>query len=278
MKKFHIGIQLYGVKNAMAADFEGTLRTLKDMGYDYVEFAGYHGKSAEEIKALLDEIGLTCVSVHQMLEYYDEDAKKGIDFLKTFGVKYSIIPWYDASIFKDAVQREKAIAYIKAIATEMKKNGMMLGYHNHDFEFEKVDGKYIHDIIMESVGEDLIFPEIDTCWVHYAGIRPEEKLLEFKGRVPVVHLKDFVCKNLASGPVYELIDKDGNSMKGSQEDNGFEFCPLGQGRQDFAAILKACEECGTDTVIVEQDRVFNGMTELEAAKLSRDYLKSAFGL
>jgi len=183
MKKFNVGIQLYGVRNAMAQDFEGTLKAVKEMGYDYVEFAGYYGKTAEEIKEILDRIGLP-----------------------------------------------------------------------------------------------LMFPELDTGWVHYAGLRPDQKIRQFSGNVPVVHLKDFVCKNLAAGPVYELIDKDGNSKKGaSHEDNGFEYCPLGRGRQNFAEILAACEECGTETVIVEQDETY-GMTELEAARISREYLRDTFGL
>ncbi|MBQ7376847.1 MAG: sugar phosphate isomerase/epimerase [Clostridia bacterium] len=279
MKKFNVGIQLYGVRNAMAEDFEGTLKAFKEMGYDYVEFAGYFGKTSEEIKALLDKYGLTCISVHQGLDFYNDDVQGAIDYLKGFGVEYSVIPWYGKDALAGTDKWDATVARFTEVAKALKANGMKLGYHNHDFEFETYNGKYLHDYIFETVGLDLIFPEIDTCWVHYAGIRPEEKLYQFKGNVPVVHLKDFVCKNLGAGPVYDLIDKNGNSMKGaSREDNGFEFCPLGRGRQDFAAILKACEECGTETVIVEQDRTYDGMTEMEAAKIARDYLRDTFGL
>ena len=64
MKKFNVGLQLYGVRNAMKEDFEGTLKAVSEMGYEYVEFAGYYDKSAEEIKEILDRYGLKCVSVH----------------------------------------------------------------------------------------------------------------------------------------------------------------------------------------------------------------------
>ena len=94
MKKFHVGIQLYGVRNAMEKDFEGTLKALADMGYEYVEFAGYYGHTAEEIKAILDKYGLKCLSAHQALDFYDEDPDAAAEFLKAFGVKYSVIPWY----------------------------------------------------------------------------------------------------------------------------------------------------------------------------------------
>jgi hypothetical protein len=72
-------------------------------------------------------------------------------------------------------------------------------------------------------------------------------------------------------------DADGNEIKTTREDNGFAFRPLGQGRQDFKKILEACEECGTEVVIVEQDQTYE-LEELEAARISREYLRDTFGL
>ena len=277
MKKFNVGIQLYGVRNTMKEDFYGTLKAVRDMGYEYVEFAGYFDKSAEEIKAALDELGLKCISVHQGLDFYNEDPDAAAEFLKTFGVKYSVIPWYTKEELAGSEKWADTVKRFKSVAEVLARHGMTLGYHNHDFEFEKHEGKYLHDYIMEEVPE--IAPEFDTCWVHYAGIRPEEKLREFAGKVEIVHLKDFVCKALGAGPVYALIDDKGvEGKKPTREENGFEFRPLGDGIQDFAAILKACEECGTETVIVEQDSPSMGLSELECAKRSRDYLKDKFGI
>ena len=278
MKKFNVGIQLYGVRESMKADFYGTLKAVADMGYEYVEFAGYYGKTSEEIMAVLDELGLKCVSVHQGLDFFDEDLVGKIEYLKGFGVKYSVIPWYGKELLAGSDKWDSTVDRFNKIASVFAENGIMLGYHNHDFEFEKFEGKYLHDWIFDSVPADKIFPEIDTCWVHYAGIKPDEKIREFSGRVPVVHLKDFVCKNLGGGPVYDLIDNSGKDSGKTKEDNGFEFRPLGMGIQDFASILKACEECGTETVIVEQDRTYGGMSELEAARISREYLKNTFGI
>ena len=278
MKKFNVGLQLYGVRNAMSRDFEGTLRAVRDMGYEYVEFAGYHGKSAEEIKALLDELSLKCISVHQGLDFYNDDPTAAVNYLKTFGVKYSVIPWYDKSLLAGSDKWEQTKAKFCEIADLLYKNGMMLGYHNHDFEFNTYEGKYLHDYIFEAVPEEKIVPEFDTCWVHYAGIKPEKMLKKYKGRVQIVHLKDFVCKRFGTGPVYDLIDTNGNNLgSGTREENGFEFRPLGEGIQNFEEILKACEECGTETVIVEQDQTYN-LDELEAAKRSREYLKNTFGI
>lgn len=235
MKKFGIGIQLYGVRHAMAEDFEGTLEKIRDMGYEYVEFAGYFGKSSEEIKAILDRLGLKCVSVHQGLEFFDEDPDGKAEFLKGFGVKYSVIPGYPKDHLKGSANWDKTIEKFKSISSILGRHGIMLGYHNHEYEFETFEGKYLHASIFDEVGLDNVFPQLDTCWVHYAGIRPEEKIREFKGHVPIVHLKDFVCKNFGAGPVYQLIDSNGNvpDKKRSRADNGFEYRALGRGIQDI---------------------------------------------
>ena len=279
MKKFGVGIQLYGVKNSMQKDFEGTLAAIKEMGYEYVEFAGYFGRTSDEIKALLDKLGLKCVSAHQSLDFFDEAPEKGVDFLKNFGVKYVVIPWYEKEKLAGTEYWNATAEYFAKNAELLAKNGMVLGYHNHDFEFKKIEGKFIHDYIFEAVPEGKIVPELDTCWVHYAGLDPAAKIREFAGKVDIVHLKDFNCKELGGGPAYALIDADGNPMDvPSKADNAFRFMPLGMGRQDFASILAACEDSGTEIVIVEQDEVYDGMTELEAAKISRDYLKNTFGI
>ena len=280
MKKFNVGIQLYGVRNAMAEDFEGTLARVKEMGYDYVEFAGFFDKSADYIKSVLDKLGLKCVSCHANDTFFAENPEEKIAFLKTIGIKYSIIPWQPVEKLAGSPDWEATKAKFTDIANLLHDNGLMLGYHNHDFEFRKFEGKYLHDYIFEAIPADRIEPELDTCWVHYAGINPTEKIKEFDGRVHVVHLKDFDAKNLAAGPVYDLIDNSGKDIGApkSREENGFEFRPLGMGRQDFAAILKACEECGTETLIVEQDKTYGDMTELEAAEISRKYLKDTFNI
>lgn len=278
MKKFNVGLQLYSVKNAMKEDFYGTLKAVRDMGYEYVEFAGYHDKSAEEIKAALDELSLKCVSVHQGLDFYNDDPIAAIKFLKTFGVKYSVIPWYSIENLYGTPNWEDTKKRFAYIADLLYDNGMKLGYHNHDFEFSVADGKYLEEYILEAVPEEKLEPELDTCWVKYAGVSPVEMINKYKGRVTLVHLKDFTCKKLAAGPAYDLIGTDGKDIGARRADNGFEFRPLGCGMQDFGPILEACEACGTETVIVEQDAPTMGLNELESVKRSREFLKNNFGI
>lgn len=273
MKKFKIGLQLYSIREDMEKDMDSALRQVKEMGYDCVEFAGYFGHSAEEVKAMLDKYGLECVSVHQAPQLFVDEGQKAVDYIKTLGVKYAAVPWYEKDKLAGSPEWDNTVKMFTEVAELLKKNGIKMMYHNHDFEFNKVDGKFILDWIYDTIPQDLIEPEVDTCWVHYAGYNPAEYLLKYSGRINIVHLKDFACKNLGGGPVYALIDEDGNEKKGSKEDNGFEFRPVGHGIQDIPSIIEASEKAGASVLIVEQDQS-NDRPPMEAAKMSREYLKS----
>lgn len=278
MKQFKIGLQLYSVRDEMEKDFEGTLKKVAEMGYEYVEFAGYFGKSAQEIKELLDKYGLKCVSVHQGVEWIVEEGQKAIDFLKTFGVQYAVVPWYAKENHKGGEGWEKTLMNFSAAGALLKANGMKLGYHNHDFEFATYEGKYLLDWLYETFPQDVLEPEIDTCWVHFAGVEPASYLRKYDGRMHVVHLKDFTCDKLGGAPVYALIDKNGKEQdKPTRENSGFRFRPVGEGIQDWTAILDAAEKAGAEVLIVEQDQSYED-SSLDAAARSRAYLKNTFGL
>lgn len=270
-----VGLQLYSVRDKMEENMDQTLKAVKDMGYDYVEFAGYFGKSAKEVKALLDKHGLTCISVHQKHDVFLENPEESVAYLKGIGAKYCAIPWMAADKHKGAADYEQTIANIVKVANLLKDNGIQMLYHNHDFEFVKFEGKYKFDWLYESVGLGLLDPEIDTCWVKYAGEDPCTYIRKYSGHVNVLHLKDFTCKRFAGGPAYALIDKDGKetAASNSREDNVFAFRALGSGLQNFKEILDCAAECGTEYVIVEQDQWYDN-DSLELAKTSREYLKS----
>ena len=275
MKKFKVGIQLYSLRDDMEKDMDATLAAVKAAGYDYVEFAGYFGKSAEEIKALLDKHGLECVSVHQTHDVFlGADAQKHADFIKTLGAKYCCIPWMPVQKISNSEGFAKLCEEAAIAGKLLKENGIQLGYHNHDFEFLELDGEFIFDKLYSTVPADLLTTEIDTCWVKYAGQDPAEYIRKYAGRVGIVHLKDFTCKNVNAGPAYALIDENGNEIKGvSREDNEFMFKALGTGMQDFKAILEACEASGTEYIFYEQDQAPE-RPAIESAKMSREFLKT----
>lgn len=272
MSNIKVGLQLYSVRGEMEKDFEGTLKRVKEIGYDFVEFAGYFGRSAEEVKALLDKYELTAISVHQAPALFVNEGQSAVDYLKTIGVKYAAVPWYEASKLAGTDEWENTVKMFSDVAKLLSDNGIQMLYHNHDFEFGKFEDKYLIDHIYDEVKG--IDPEFDVCWINYGGEDPVKYINKYKGRVTVVHFKDFVCKKLGAGPVYALINEDGKEgKKASREDNGFEFRPVGSGCQDFDSIIAACEACGTEYVIVEQDQTYD-TPSLEACRMSREFLRS----
>lgn len=273
MKKFKIGLQLYSVRDQMAEDMEGTLKAVAEMGYECVEMAGYFGKTAEEIRALLDKYHLTCPSIHQAIDFYENGGQEAVDFVKKLGITYSTLPWYHADRLPGTPAWEQTKELFIRTGRLLKENGIQMLYHNHDFEFKKLNGRYLHDIMMEEIPADLLRPEFDLGWVHYAGADCCAYIKKYSGQIKIVHLKDFDCKELAGGPAYDLIDENGNPMKvPSKEDNQFRYRPVGQGRLDVPAILSACEDAGVEYLIVEQDEVYD-TPSLEAVRQSREYLR-----
>ncbi|MBR5767288.1 MAG: sugar phosphate isomerase/epimerase [Clostridia bacterium] len=277
MKQFKVGVQLYSVRNDLDKNFFGTLRKIRDMGYEYVEFAGYYGHSAEELKDMLDELGLKSISTHSGFEAFETEDSAPFEFLKTIGIKYIVIPWANGDNLPPNAAWTDYLGRVKKVAERAAKYGMEILYHNHDFEFIDAGGEVRYDVMMRDF-KGYVNPQPDVCWINYGGYDPAAYIRKYGDRINVVHLKDFNCRNLAAGPVYALIDKDGKAVKPqSQADAGFEFAPLGRGRNDFAKIIKACDEIGAEYLIVEQDGSPDIPT-IEAIEISRGYLKDTFGI
>lgn len=273
MKKFKIGIQLYSLRTVIEEiGMDAVLGKVKELGYDCVEFAGYAGHSAEEIKAMLDKYGLDAVSVHQGPDVFIDKAQETVDYLKTLGVKYCVVPWYGREKLTGTPEWENTVKFFNEVAKLLKENGIQMGYHNHDFEYDEYEGKYIIDYLFEAVPG--MNPEFDTGWVTYAGENPAAYIEKYADRVEIIHLKDFYAKKLKSGPVYALIDDSGKvEGKDDKADNGFMYKACGRGRLDIPAIVEAAEKANAEYLIVEFDQSPEN-EPLEDAKISREYLRS----
>ncbi|MBR3767307.1 MAG: sugar phosphate isomerase/epimerase [Clostridia bacterium] len=268
-----IGLQLYSVRNEMEKDFEGTLKKVAEMGYEGVEFAGLFDKSASEIKALLEKYSLTPVSAHVPLAEMLEDMDKVISTYKEIGCKFIAIPYVDENYRPGTPDYPETLKKIAELGKKAAEAGLTLLYHNHDFEFIKIDGEYGLDVMYSTVPAEYLQTELDTCWVNVGGEEPASYILKYKGRTPVIHLKDFVMKGKDKPKkLYELIGIEDDTEAASEDD--FSFKPVGYGVQDIPAIIKAGEESGAQWFIVEQDQPDKGNTEFSAVKKSIDYLKT----
>ena len=269
-----IALQLYSIRDEVEKDMDKALGEVKAMGYDYVEFAGFYGKSAEEVKALLDKHGLEGVSVHQPAHVFEEEGQKAVDYLKEIGLKFAAIPYYPLAELQDNF--DQVVASFTKVGELLKENGIQLLYHNHDFEFHKIGDEYILDKLFASVPSGLLNPQIDTCWVRYAGLDPVEYVRKYKGRVDVLHLKDYICTNPNGEPVYELIGQEATPKAASREESGFAFRSLGDGVQDMPALVAVAKEVGAGILVVEQDESLD-RPPMESAKRSLDCLKGILG-
>ena len=162
------------------------------------------------------------------------------------------------------------IRMAKLIGVAAGKAGMVLQYHNHDFEFDKIDGEYALDILYTEVGPELLQTQLDTCWVNVGGENPADYIRKYSGRTPTVHLKDFVGSK--SDNMYALIGIEEEDQE--EEASTFEFRPFGSGMQNMPAILEAATDAGASWVVIEQDDPTAGLTRMECITKARENLAS----
>ena len=266
---FPVAIQLYSVRADAQKNLYATLKQIKALGYEGVEFAGLYGHTPEEVRDMCADIGLVPISAHVPYQDMVADPEGVLSQYATISCKYVAVPYLTEEYRPGTEKFPEVVKNVAMLGAVAKKLGMQLLYHNHDFEFLKLDGKYALDVLYEEVSADLLQTELDMCWVNVGGENPAEYLLKYKGRSPVVHLKDFVGEKSAN--MYELI---GIAKKAEADTQKFEFRPVGYGKQDFPAILKASVEAGASWVVVEQDKPSMDLTPMECAAKSRAYLKS----
>lgn len=251
MRKMGIGLQMYTVREDLAKDFRGTLRKIAGMGYEGVEFAGYGDIPAQEMKELLDSLGLEAFGSHVGLANLEKDLQGEIEYLKTIGAKYAIVPHVNEEQRSDW---NKLFEQFKVIGEEMKKHGLIFGYHNHAFEFEeKMEGSYVFDSMFAQVNADLLKVEMDIGWVQYAGEEPTQYIHKYTGRLPLLHLKDF---------------------RKSEPGTPIDTVELGEGDLDLSAVIQAASDAEVEWLVVEQDRCEN--PPLQSVETSLNWLKENY--
>lgn len=275
-KRIKVAVQLYSVRGDLEKDFYGTLKAVKDMGYEGVEFAGLYGHTPEQVKAWCKELGLTAVSAHVPFNEMLADMDKVINDYKTIGCEYIAVPWVGPEHQPDGEQYIAFLDDLKILGQQAKDAGITLLYHNHDFEFKLIDSGMKHkepglDFMYAWVPEDLLQTELDLCWVKYAGYDPVKYILKYSGRTPVLHFKDYYVEGEQEGTPYELIGDEKATEEAAKPT--FEFRPLGQGVQDIQALLNAADESGCKWIVVEQDQPSMEKTPMECIKMSVEYLK-----
>ncbi|MBE6761230.1 MAG: sugar phosphate isomerase/epimerase [Ruminococcaceae bacterium] len=268
-----IGVQLYSVRTNLAEDFEGTLKSVSEMGYDGVEFAGLCGKAPTEVRELCEKYNLEPISAHVPFDDLNDNTEKVMADYAAIGCKFIVIPYLQPEQRPGTEGFKIVVDNAERIGKAAKEKGMTLLYHNHDFEFKKIGDEYALDYIYRTVDAEFLQTEVDTCWVNVAGVEPAEYVRKYTGRAPIVHLKDFYKKEgAASGKMYKLIGLDDNEE--ADDNEAFSFRPLGMGMQDVQSLVDAATDAGAGWVIVEQDEPWNNMSRMDSINASIEHLKT----
>jgi len=259
-----VGVQLYTVRDAMKTDFEGTIAKVAAVGYKEVEFAGYFGHSAKDVRAILDKNGLASPSVHVDYATVEMMWPQALETAHTVGQSYIICPWVDEKQRAEPSGWKRAADLFNRAGEASKKAGIQFGYHNHSFEFdpaESLGGKLPYDFLLAETDPKLVAMEMDLCWISVAGKDPLAYFEKYPGRFPLVHVKDWV-KDASSSSGYQ--GAMGQSVK-----YGGRMADVGQGSVDWKRIFAHSGKAGIKHYFVENDDPKSAFDDI---KISYDYL------
>ena len=261
----HPGIQLYTINDAMKADPAGALKRLREIGYVEVESAGFGGLSGKQFRGLLDEAGVSCPSAHLQFDLADLD--RAFADAHALGAKFAVSsimralvlgPDAPKSILAQGMSLDEAkrtAELANHIGAAAQRAGLQFTYHNHNFEFADVGGHQTgYDVLLKETDPKRVKFEIDCGWMIFAGHDPVSYFKKYPGRIPMIHVKDFL-----------------SAQKGATEMQGAE---LGHGTVDYKPIFAAAVQAGLQHYFVEQEGPFARMSPVEAARVDCDYLRS----
>lgn len=256
-----IAAQLYTLRRFLDSPekLPGTFKKLKKAGYDAAQISGVCDIPAAELRKIMTDAGVKPIGAHIALaRFRDDEFKKTMDDCHEWGIRYAAIPWLEAETFKTLDDWEKVFREFESIAKKAAKEGIIIQYHNHCFEFTKTGvqdgkgGKTLLDILYDST--TVLQSEIDFGWVARANQSPVHWAEKMKGRMDQVHFKDWGID------IWEPI-----------------WRALGEGGIDWPAVAKTCLQGGTHTFIVEQDECPATNDPFKSLEISRDYLRGFLG-
>ena len=226
-----VGLQLYTVRDMAKDDFLGTLEHVAAVGYKDMEFAGYFGHSVQTLRRHLDALGMAAPSAHIPLTAFQDNTDKVIEDALVMGHHYLVMPYLTQEQRAGGIDTYKRLAeFLNGVGEKCRASGIMLAYHNHDFEFQMEDGQLPFDVLLQVPAENLLM-EMDLYWTTKAGYDPVAYFAKHPGRFPLWHVKD--------------MDTEGN------------FADVGTGTIDFDRIFAQRKLAGLQHGFVERDRTDN---------------------
>lgn len=256
------GFQAYTVRDVIYDDMAGTLKSLKKAGFSYMELFDFQegkilGKPISEAKKIINKSKIKVRSIHvptggvggkKVSGTMNHEFQRAIDDAAELGAQYLVCPYLQAEERK-SIDQYKALADLLQKCGEMcQKSGLSFAYHNHEFEFQKLQGEIPYDIILKT-DPYFVKLELDLYWVRYAGLDPINIIRENQGRVPLWHVKDLALT-----------------------DDGKQMTEVGNGIIDWEQLFRYQAESGLRYFFVEQDSYF-AENSIESLKTSVKHLR-----
>jgi sugar phosphate isomerase/epimerase len=248
------GLALYTLRDEMAKDPDGTLARVAQIGYNWVEAAGYSGGRFYNLKPLefrnlVVKHGLKPASSHCTVNQANID--RVVDETAEAGISYLVLPSLPSLWRKSPDGYKEAARFFNLAGEKCRKAGLRFAYHNHTSEFKKIKGQLPYDLLLSATDPGLVTFEPDLCWITAANQNPADYFKKYPGRFELFHLKDMTAHK-----------KDAT---------------LGEGIIDFKNILDLREKAGMIYFFVEQDNCISH-PPFDSIKISRDYLLKNFSI
>jgi len=255
MKDIKISAQLYTLRNYTKTlpEYKNTLLKVKNLGYKSFQHSGAGPMGSSDIKKCLDETGMVMSATHTAPQRLKEDLSNVIKEHHLWNCEFVGIGMMPEE-YRDNYEGIVRFSHeYNEIGKTLKKEGLQLIYHNHDFEFQKYNDKLIMDIMMDETDPDSFEFEIDTYWVQSGGGDPVDWIYKLDGRMRYIHFKDMAMSGR-------------NQM----------FAPVGEGNLNWEKIITACEETAVEWCAVEQDTC--EISEFECLGQSYGNLTTHYGM
>lgn len=247
MNKIPIGLQLYSIRDDCARDLPGTLKAVAKMGYDGVEFAGYHGYSAKALRQMLDDLNLRCCGTHIGLEtLLGDELDKTIEFNLVIGNKYLIVPGMADEYQNSLDAWRKTAALFSGIAEKAALHGLRVGYHNHHHEFTPMDGQTPLEVFFTAAHSSVVM-QLDIGNALEGGFDAIAFLRRHAARAVTVHFKEYSHSNPLAltgegdvpwAEVFEICNTAGKTEWYIIEQESYAFPPLECVARSYTNIKK----------------------------------------
>lgn len=247
-KKKKIGIQLWTLRDVINSDLTGTLTSLSKIGYNSLEPFGFDGsffgQPAKDFRKMCNDLGMDITSTHCGINL--ENAQLFTEKAAEAGLEYLVLPSFSGRPEKTLDDFKKVAHEMNRIGEITKKAGITFGYHNHNFEFQPMEGKLPYDTLLAETDPSLVTFQMDIYWVIKGGQKPEQYFENHPGRFQLWHVKD--------------MGNDGES------------CIVGNGHINFKDLMKQSKKAGLKRIVYEQEAYSEG-TPVFCAEQSFKYIQ-----